>query len=52
MSYQIGIKEPLNTSIARFDTGAPLCYVDYASDGSIATTAERLDLRGGQGKTM
>lgn len=49
MSYQIGIKEPLNVSISRFDTGAPLCYVDYASDGSIATTAERLDLRGGQG---
>jgi hypothetical protein len=49
MSKQIMIKEPLNVSIARFDNGDPLCYVDYASDASIATTSERLDLRGGQG---
>jgi len=49
MSKQIGIKEPLNISMSRFDNGDPLCYVDYASDASIVTTAERLDLRGGQG---
>jgi len=49
MSKQIGIKEVLNCWISRFDTAAPLCYVDYATDSSIATTAERLDLRGGQG---
>lgn len=49
MSKQIAIKEPMNVNISRFDNGDPLCYVDYASDASIATTAERLDLRGGQG---
>ncbi len=49
MSKQLGIKEVINCWISRFDNGDPLCYVDYASDSSISTTAERLDLRGGQG---
>jgi len=49
MSLQFGIKEVLNFTVFNYTTGAQLFYVDYASDSSITSKAERLDLRGGQG---
>jgi hypothetical protein len=49
MSFQYGLKEVLNLNIQDYTTNAELFYADYMSDSSIETTAERLDLRGGQG---
>ena len=49
MSLQFGIKEVLNYTVFDYTTGAQKFYVDYASDSSITSKAERLDLRGGQG---
>jgi hypothetical protein len=49
-SKQLAIKEVLNLEIFNFTTGKPLFYADYASNTSIESSAERLDLRGGQGK--
>lgn len=49
MSLQFGIKEVLNFTAFDYTTGAQKFYVDYASDTSITSKAERLDLRGGQG---
>jgi hypothetical protein len=48
-SNQLGIKEVLNLEIYNYATGVPLFYADYASNTSIESKAERLDLRGGQG---
>ena len=48
-SKQLGIKEVLNIDIKDFATGDSKFYADYASNTSIEATAERLDLRGGQG---
>ena len=48
-SKQLGIKEVLNLDIRDFSTNASKFYADYASNTSIEATAERLDLRGGQG---
>ena len=49
MSLQFGIKEVLNYTAFDFTAGAQKFYVDYASDTSITSKADRLDLRGGQG---
>ena len=43
------IKEVLNLEILDYTTQSQLLYADYASNTSIEATAERLDLRGGQG---
>jgi hypothetical protein len=48
-SKQIAIKEVLNFEVLNYSTGASLFYADYASNTSIENSAERLDLRGGQG---
>lgn len=48
-SKQLAIKEVLNLEIMDFTTGDPIFYADYASNTSIESSAERLDLRGGQG---
>jgi len=48
-SKQLGIKEVLNMDIRDYSTNASKFYADYASNTSIESTAERLDLRGGQG---
>jgi hypothetical protein len=51
-SNQLGIKEVLNVNVSKFsDTGNGdfVAYFDYASNTSLETSAERLDLRGGQG---
>jgi len=48
-SKQIGIKEVLNLNVKDFSTKDTKFYADYASNTSIEATAERLDLRGGQG---
>jgi hypothetical protein len=52
-SKQLGIKEVLNLNVSVFSStgfgGNSVFYADYASETSIETTAERLDLRGGQG---
>ena len=48
-SNQIAIKEVLNVSIFNYATGAPIFYADYASNTSVETSSERLDLTGGQG---
>lgn len=48
-SKQLGIKEVLNFNVFNYSTGASLFYVDYAGNTSIEMSAERLDLRGGQG---
>jgi hypothetical protein len=48
-SKQLAIKEVLNAQIFDYSTSDLLFYADYASDTSIDSTAERLDLRGGQG---
>lgn len=49
MSKQLGIKEVLNFNVFDYSTGASLFFVDYAGNTSIDMSAERLDLRGGQG---
>ena len=43
MSKQLAIKEVLNADFFDYTTGAPLFRIDYASDTSIMTDAERLD---------
>jgi len=48
-SKQIAIKEVLNFNIFDYTTGESKFYVDYAGMSSVEMTAERLDLRGGQG---
>lgn len=48
-SKQLGIKEVLNLEISDFATKKSKFYADYASNTSIEASAERLDLRGGQG---
>jgi hypothetical protein len=48
-SKQLGIKEVLNFNVFDYTTGESIFYVDYAGSSSIEMSAERLDLRGGQG---
>ncbi len=48
-SKQIGIKEVLNVEILDYSTQKQLFYADYAANTTIESSAERLDLRGGQG---
>ena len=51
-SNQLGIKEVLNVNVSKYSAtgnGDFVAYFDYASETSLETTAERLDLRGGQG---
>lgn len=48
-SKQVAIKEVLEVEIFNYSTGASVFYADYASNTSIEHSAERLDLRGGQG---
>lgn len=49
MGLQYGIKEVLNFSVIDFATKKPILYADYATVSSNENSAERLDLRGGQG---
>lgn len=49
MSKQFGIKEVLNIDFFDFTTGDPVFRADYCQNSSIKTSAERLDIRGGQG---
>lgn len=51
-SNQLGIKEVLNLNMSEYSatgSGDFVAYFDYATNTSLETTAERLDLRGGQG---
>jgi hypothetical protein len=51
-SNQLGIKEVLNVNVSEYSAtgnGDFVAYFDYATETSLETTAERLDLRGGQG---
>lgn len=49
MSKQFGIKEVLNLDFFDFTTGDPIFRADYCQNTSVKTSAERLDVRGGQG---
>lgn len=49
MSRQFSIKEVLNLDFFDFTTGDPIFRADYIQNSSIKTSAERLDIRGGQG---
>jgi hypothetical protein len=48
-SKQMGIKEVLNLEIMDYVTGKQIFFADYATNTTIESSAERLDLRGGQG---
>ena len=48
-SKQLAIKEVLNFNVFDYTTGESMFYVDYAGMSTVEMTAERLDLRGGQG---
>lgn len=48
-SKQLGIKEVLNLEIMDYVTGKQMFFADYATNTTIDSTADRLDLRGGQG---
>lgn len=51
-SNQLGIKEPCNINVTKYSAtgnGDFIAYFDYAENTSLETSAERLDLRGGQG---
>lgn len=49
MSKQFGFKEVMNFTMFDFTTGAVILRCDYATDTSIETSAERIQVRGGQG---
>jgi hypothetical protein len=51
MSYskQIAIKEVLDIWITKYTDDSPVCYIDYATDATFTSDADRLDLRGGKG---
>ena len=49
MSLQFGIKEVYNLVLSDFLTNKPFVYVDYAEAATNENSAERTDLRGGQG---
>jgi len=53
MSNTFAFKEVLNYTVQTYSAtgvgGAVQFFVDYAKDSSVATTGERLDIRGGQG---
>ena len=49
MSKQFAIKEVLDIDFFDFTTGDPIFRADYCQNSSLKTSAERLDLRGGQG---
>ena len=49
MSKQIAIKEVMNFNVFDYTTKASVFYADYGASTSIDISAERLDLRGGQG---
>jgi len=49
MSKQFGFKEVMNFVMYDFTTGDVILRCDYATDTSIETTAERIQVRGGQG---
>jgi hypothetical protein len=49
MSKQFGIKEVLDLDFFDFTTGDPIFRADYCQNSSLKTSAERLDIRGGQG---
>lgn len=53
MSNQFAFKEVLDYTVQTYSStgfgGAVQFFVDYAKDSAVSTTAERLDIRGGQG---
>ena len=53
MSNQFAFKEVINYTVQTYSStgmgGAVQFFVDYAKDSAVSTTAERLDIKGGQG---
>lgn len=49
MGKQFAIKEVVNCWLSKYSDDSPVCFVDYASNTTFGYTAERLDIRGGQG---
>lgn len=49
MGLQYGIKEVCNFFVSDFATNKPILYADYAEVSSNENSAERTDMRGGQG---
>lgn len=47
MSKQFGFKEVMNFVMYDFTTGEVILRCDYATDTSIETSAERIQVRGG-----
>ncbi len=46
---QFGIKEVMSLAITDYVSKAPIAYIPYATETTVGTTSERLDLKGGQG---
>lgn len=46
---QFGIKEVLNLTVFDYTTGNQLFYLPYCTETNVSTTAERLEIAGGQG---
>jgi fructose-specific component phosphotransferase system IIB-like protein len=52
MGLQYGIKEVYNTSLINFATNKPFVFIDYATAATNENSAERTELRGGQGNGL